>query len=239
MYKSWFCITLILALSCGSSQAQHKFEVGIEFGATNDFYDFNDPGGHLKKTAAVSGAGGINFRYNLKKNLFLEAALVYRESQFGFRFQSQQGGSSTNQDELLMLPLRAGYYFRLSDKINISPVVGITPVYRSFAGSTASSGAFTSNNTTVFYSYTGKDISRNFFFLVQGGVSVDYIFSDKWRFSFNPNFYYGFKTINIHEMDYTVTSPGNFTVSKSFINGYGSMLNYNFGIRYFLRSKMR
>ncbi len=232
-------MTLFFVLACGRSQAQHKYEVGIEFGATNDLYDFNDPGGYLKKTAAVSGAGGINFRHNLKKNLFLEAALIYRESQFGFRFQSQQGGSYTNQDELLMLPLRAGYYFKLSDKISISPIIGVAPVYRSFAGSGASSGAFTSNNTTVFYSYTGKDTRKDFFFLLQGGVSLDYIFSDKWRFSFNPNFYYGFKTINIHEMDYTVTSPGSFRVSKSFINGYGSMLNYNFGIRYLLRSKKK
>ena len=237
MSARWFVLILIFSLATSSLLAQSKFEVGVEFGATNDLYDFNDPGDHLKKTSLASGSGGVNFRYNLKRNFFLEAAILYRESQFGFRFQSQQGSTATNQDELFMLPVRAGYYIHLSDKIKLSPVAGIAPVYRTFAGSFGASGAYNSNNTTVFYSYTGKDVDRDFFLLLQGGLSLDYIFSGKWRLSFNPNFYYGFKTINIHEMDYTVTSPNNFRVSKSFINGYGSMLQYNFGVRYFLKSK--
>ncbi|MGZ5286302.1 MAG: outer membrane beta-barrel protein [Flavisolibacter sp.] len=238
MYNRCLLLTIILIVSCSPCiLAQGRFELGIEFGATNDQYDFNDPGGHLRNISAVSGSGGLNFRLNLNKKLFIETALIFRNSQFGFRFQSEQGGRVTNQDELLMLPIRAGYNLHLSEKIKLGPVIGIAPVYKMHTGSTAASGGFNNNNTTVFYSYTEKNVGKDVFLLLQGGLSIDYIFSGKWRLSFNPNYYYGFKTINIHEMDYSVTTPSGFKVSKSFINGYGSFIHYNFGIRYFLGKK--
>jgi len=229
--KKCFFIFLLIVLSCAGF-AQNKFEIGLESGITNDRYTIDDPLNNLRTVPCLSGGGGVAFRYNSKNHFFYEAALLLRESAFGYKYKGETSYSTTGGDDFLHLPLRAGYYFGLSDKINLSAVIGIVPSYVAFRGLAGGESIYFGSSTQFQTIDQQRDLDKNFFFLLQGGVSLDFKILNRVRLSINPNYYIGTSRINIYDVDYTVSNSQGSTGGSATINGNGSFIQYNLGIRY-------
>jgi hypothetical protein len=227
---------LAFFLSC-SCFSQGKYEIGAEGGITFDYYKINDPKNLLTTVPCISGGGGVSFRQNGNKNFFYEAALFYRETSFGYKYKYESGYSVTNGDNLFSVPLRVGYYVHVSRKFMVSPVVGIAPSFVTFSAQSGGEELYTNNGTTVHITYQQRDLQKDFFVLMQGGLSIDFIITKAIRFSVNPTYYAGTSDISAYDVHYNITNIVGTTQGDAVITGKGSYLAWNVGIRYMLPRK--
>jgi len=230
-------LSLLLLFLSIQSFAQSKFELGVEGGITNDKYIIKDPLNNLRTVPCIDGGGGgISFRLNRNENWFYEAALLVRESCFGYKFEDESGYGTTNSDILLHLPLRAGYYFKLSGKVNLSPVIGVAPSYRIFFEDASGELYYFTSSLSVHSIYTQRKPGNDFLILFQGGLSLDFTILKNIRLSLNPTYYLGTSNINTYDVNYTINNSSGTATSKATIDNNGSFtLQYQFKI--YVRSK--
>lgn len=235
MRHNLLIVLFMVLLQSGLAQ-KSKFELGVEAGVNNDKYKIEDPQNHLKTVPCIDASGGINVRYNANNHLFYEAALLFRESAFGYTFKDAVGEWQVNADQFLLLPMRVGYSFRVAKDFLIGPVAGITPSYRTDNGLVGGE-TFANYPSTFQSSFTPEGTGKHFFVSAQTGASVDFIIADRIRLSLSPNYYWGTSKISAYDVTYTdASNPGSPPV-KAVIEGHGSYFNLNLSLKYLIYHK--
>jgi hypothetical protein len=225
---------LSLSFSCFS---QNKFEIGVEAAVTSDHYEINDPKNNLITVPCINGGGGISFRMNGNKNFFYEAGLFLKATTFGYKYKYETGYGNSEGENLLSIPLRAGYYLHFSRKVMISPLLGVAPSFRTSFADASSETLYTQAGTTVHTTDQERDLHKNFSLLLQGGIALDFIIAKVIRLSVNPNYYHGTSNIFAYDVHYTISNVVGTMNSDAEITGKGSFFSWNVGVRYMLRQK--
>gem|GEM_PF-5594464 len=221
-------LLIAISLLCSlSALAQQRFEVGIEGAVTNVKYKFNDPGDNLRPVAAVSGMAGINFRYNLRKPFFLEAALLVTEYAEGMKLKQQSFSGYSNSDLVMLLPLRVGFYLPVYKSIAITPLVGVAPAIKLVNENGASSSVNSTSNT--YYEYSSRMLNKDVFMLMQGGIGLQWSLLKRIRAGLSANYYYGLQTHKVFDVQYRVNGGA---IQQAIVEGKGSQLSYQLSLRY-------
>lgn len=234
--KKTALLSIMLLLVSYLVTAQGKYEIGVEGGITMDKYKIKDANNNLGNVPCVSGIGGINFRINNRKNFFYEMALLKKEYTDGLKMKQEDGYTVTNSDEVILLPLRLGYYFPLSKHFTIVPAIGIVPAYKTLDQQGVSSSQYTPNTVwSTGYTYTTRAMRSDFYSLAQGGLSLECKCFKRIKLSFATNYYQGLSKIAIYDIKYKID---NGPIQQAWMYGKGSFINYNFGIKYLLPEKL-
>jgi hypothetical protein len=213
--------------------AQHRFEIGIEGGPIYCYYKISESQNNLENVPCVSGLGGINFRYNTKKKIFLEAAVLLSEYTDGIKLKQQSGYLTGNHDEVLFIPLRVGYPVKIAKNISLVPSIGLTTAVKTLSQDGSSSYYDEINsNGIISYQYTFRNLGKDIFFLLNGNASIEWTFSRHFKALAGVNYYHGLSEHSIADIKYQVNSQPQ---QSGLLISKGSFLGYIFGVKYLLK----
>lgn len=233
---STLCIIILFAFSINAQIKRsffRQFEIGGEGGVTIDFLTSRDPANNLRvrSTGLVSGMGGAKIRRYIDRSFFLEAAFLWKENAFGFRFKQEPGYWTTNGAKIFIIPLRAGYDWRFSNKMSIAVLAGIVPSFitLSSAGAGGYGNVFPDNNDYIEYTHRTRDEYKRTYLTLQPGISVSHLIKKRIKFSIGVIYYSGFRDLELTDVSYTIN---NGPIQNAVIANRGTFINYNGSLTY-------
>ena len=219
----------IVVISCCSTYAQNRYEIGAEGGLTTNYYRLHDAGKNLRNPKAHSAIAGINFRVNTRSKFYYETALLAMQYTFGLSLKQQTGYSVTNADDVIMLPLRVGYNAMLNSRFSFSPVVGAACVLKTLNAdgmSVQNDPILPTIVPAVFYSMKPVD---NLFVLGQLGADFNCRATKCIRLSLGINYYYGLINHAVYDVEYIIDNNSR---QKAVVDARGNFINYNLALSY-------
>jgi hypothetical protein len=232
MKKHLLFAFLFLSLTFVSA-AQQRFEFGIEGGPINCYYSFKETSNHLESVPCVNGYGGINCRYNSRKRLFGELGILKAEYTKGFKVKEELGYSTSNHDEVLLFPVRLGYLMSLSKKLTVASTIGITTGIKTLNQDRSYGSSIGSSNSNSFqYNYRFRQMGKDVYTMLNGGVAVEWRFLKRIKFSTGINYFGGLSRISVADVQYRVNADPPQTGEWI---GKGSFMAISFGFKYMLR----
>jgi hypothetical protein len=231
--KKNLTLTALFTVLAFSLTAQSKYENGIEGGPINCYYKITESQNNLKTVPCVSGVGGINFRYNSKKKVFIEAGVLLSEYTVGLALKQQVGYSTGNHNEVLFIPLRIGYPFKIAKKFSLVPSLGLTSAIKTLSQDGGSGFYVESNsNGTSSYQYNFRMLGKDLYFLANGNVSLEWTFSRHLKALAGLNYYHGLSQESVADVQYKINNE---PPQTGLLSSKGSFLAYNFGFKYLLK----
>lgn len=177
MTHNFLLTSFILVIFSPVVVAQQRFEIGVEGGPTKFYYHIKDPQQNLKNVPCDGGFGGINFRYNTKNKLFLEAGLLLSEYTEGLKLKQLDGYLTSNHDEVLFIPLRFGYPWTISKKLSFVSSLGVTTSIKTLNQDGASTLYQEVNATGIYmYQYQFRELGKDIFFLANANAAFEWKF---------------------------------------------------------------
>jgi hypothetical protein len=221
----------MILLSFLQGYSQKGYEIGAEGGLALDRYIIKDPDNNVAHAPAASGVVGISLRRNTDRKLFYEMALLFKEYTESLRWAGQSGYTSYNSDEVILLPLRAGYSLKITRNFFIAPVIGFVAGYKPRLDGSGGHGFEQNEFNTIYYSFQSRpSAERSLLVLGQGGIGLDWTaFRKRVRFSLQGNYYGGLRNVKTVDIIYQYNNGGMQAAEK---NSRGSFINLNAGIKY-------
>lgn len=232
MIKSILFVHLVFFV-CYNVNAQQRFEIGVEGGPSKYYYEIQETQNNLEKVPANNGFGGVNFRYNSRKEFFLEMGFLLTEYTVGLKLKQHSGYLTGNHDEVLFIPLRFGYPLPITKNISFVPSIGFTTAIKTLN----QDGGFTSyeegnSNGNNRYEYKFREIGKDLFFLVNGNASIEWKFARRLKAATGLSYYQGVSKISVADIRYKLTNESEQT---GLLIGKGTFLGYTFGLKYLLK----
>lgn len=225
-------LVILFTLTVNAQSKRNFFrrcEVGGEGGLTIDHLVIRDPAGNMDRGGSVNGMGGAKFRTYLDRNLFIEAAFLWKENTFGFRFKQQRnyGNWSTNGSLIFMIPLRFGYEYKVTKKTSFTAIAGVVPSFITLHSGLTGFGTTYPEN--IFYSFHMKDEYKKIYVTLQPGISISHLIMNRIKFSYGINYYYGLSDAELYDVSYSIN---NGPMQSAVIANRGSFINYNGSLTY-------
>lgn len=232
MFKTLLC-AVILSLSISTLFAQYRFEIGVEGGPINCYYQIKEPLKNLKNVPCVSGFGGATIRFTRSKEYFFETGVLFSEYTVGLKLKQQTGIVTGNHDAVMFIPFRIGHIFDLSKRFSIVPSAGITTTIKTMS----QDGSYTTYTEGTpgglsSYEYRFRENSNKVYALANGNIAAEYQFYKQFKFTAGAGYYPGVSKNNTADIQYTVPSA---PPQSGQLISRGSFLAYTFSVKYMMK----
>lgn len=222
-------ITLFLfLLITNTPQAQPRIYIGAEIAWSADILSHTDFDGYIKGAPLNSALYGINCRFQLAENFFVETGVYARAYKLGIGFSNGDYTSGTDRTGAI-LPFRAGAripFFK--GAIALTPVAGISLGITDEGEPFDYDGGHSYDGIELYYRYTPQ-YSTQVLALLQAGAGLDIRVGKRALITANTNYYGGLSTILTQNITYSVNNGAE---KNATISGKGSFYSIGLGFRY-------
>jgi hypothetical protein len=188
-----------------SATGQSKTYFGLEFSIFNDIYKIEDQGNALKTVPLTDAQGGINIRQEIKRKIFLEAGVIFKQYWEGFGFRTIPSYSASTDDPSWLIPVRIGANLNIyKEQLYLVPVIGYTYGINPPYGGGGGRGRAQAGTLMISYNYTNAPDSYRYFPLLQTGIGFEFPVLKTFLVSISSSYYSGFKQVTRLDITYTV-----------------------------------
>ena len=189
---------------------QERTYIGVDFGYKGDVRSLTDNGSSLMKMTQSGLNYGFNIGHELSNNLILESGIYSVNYWHGVNFKESASWSSGSSFSSIQVPIRLKRKINIyKNKLLITPYFGVNLAYNlsglpkgSITGH--SSGSFSSPDTYFEYNADNYGNLSNFFFITEGGFSIDYKNRNDFQWSIITSYNQGLSKVSKQVVRYTV-----------------------------------
>jgi hypothetical protein len=188
-------IVSVFVFLTGFTFAQNKTYVGFESAVTNDVFEIVDFYNELKPVPIIGGRLGVSVQKELNDYFTFKCGFTFKRYKEGFGFKSNNDFAISSTVATLCIPVSLITKLNVyKNKVFFSPIVGIiVGAVPSYVGG-ASVGKFASSKDSIQFSSYNYSVNTKLF-LIQTGLSIDYVFKNKACLSLFTSSYSGVSKI--------------------------------------------
>jgi hypothetical protein len=232
-------LILLFTLVTIFSFAQQKTYIGLDFSGSNDLYKITDSGTELTNPPLKNNQFAITVRQDINKYLSIETGLMRKHLVRGLIFTPLVGSGGEwygGRSNIIPLKLITRINIR-KEKIYLVPTIGINYYMCGHQGGSSYGGyQKEEGGDSVHSQFTTTSGLHANYFLLQLGLSSEFLIWKKFIFSIFVNRYIGFERILTTNINYTVNkNPQIYTASEY---TKGDFWNLGIGIKYPLQWKI-
>lgn len=222
----------VLAVICAlnATNAQNKTYLGVEFSLFRDIHKIKDNGNYLITLPMMEPQGGMTVRQEIKEQIFIETGVIVKPYSDAMGFKPIPVSFVGTEGISLLIPIRLGLNLNVyEEKLFLVPIIGYSYIANTPSTYGRDSGTQESSTTTITYTSTEKlDVSR-YGSLLQMGIGFEFPIFDVLLLSISTNYYKGYSSIWISDINYTVNKSFSTTAT---VTSKGDFWCVSTGLRY-------
>jgi len=223
-------ILILLSIVLGHSVfGQHKTFLGIEGAIAKDLIKVEDKGNSLETVALHNHLWGITVRQELKSRLFLETGVFFKTYWLTAAFDPDFYVYHASCKAVL-IPLRLGYSIKLSKKLSLLLMPGVTLGINRDDYWDSGTSWLTEGNSRTDFTYTENEDVSKYFMLLNPTIGIEQkFFKSTVPVSIYLTRNFGFT--RIHQLDITYSVDGSAPVEAK-VMGYGEFWSLSLSVKY-------